>query len=54
MAPLCAIGGFAFNWIREGKRGVLSCFCLWLSVAWAFTGAGITSNGCLNETLTLC
>lgn len=49
MAPLCAVGAFTFNFIKYGKYGALSCFCLWISVAWAFIGAGITSNKCLNE-----
>lgn len=47
MAPLCAIGATAFNTVREGKKGILSCFCLWISVIWAFTGAAIRSNRCL-------
>lgn len=54
MAPLLAIGATAFNYVREGKKGLLSCFILWASVAWAFSGAAITSNGCLNGTLSLC
>lgn len=54
MAPLCAIGATAFNYVQEGKRGLLSCFMLWGSVIWAFTGAAITSNGCLAGTLSLC
>lgn len=48
MAPLCAIGAFLFNYIKYGKVGVLSCFCLWISVIWAFVGAGITSNKCIH------
>lgn len=54
MAPLCAIGATAFNYVQEGKQGLLSCFALWFSVIWAFTGAAITSNGCLSGRLTLC
>jgi hypothetical protein len=54
MAPLCAIGGTAFNYVQEGKQGLLSCFMLWVSVCWAFSGAAITSHGCLNGTLSLC
>jgi hypothetical protein len=54
MAPLCAVGATALNFIKEGKQGILSCFVLWLSVAWAFAGAAITSHGCLSKTLTLC
>lgn len=48
MAPLCAIGGFTYNFVKYGKYGALSCFCLWFSVSWAFIGAGITSNKCLH------
>lgn len=48
MAPLCAIGAFAFNYINYGKIGALSCFCLWISVTWAFVGAGIRSNECIH------
>jgi hypothetical protein len=54
MAPCCAIGASAFNYVREGKRGLFSCLALWLSVAWAFSVAGITSHGCLAGTLSLC
>ncbi len=54
MAPLCAVGATAFNYVMEGKQGLLSCFMLWLSVTWAFTGAAITSNGCLTGSLSLC
>lgn len=54
MAPLCAVLGTAFNYIQEGKRGLLSCFALWISVIWAFTGAAITSHGCLTGSLSLC
>ena len=49
MAPLCAVGVTFLNWYKEGKKGLLSCFCLWISVIWAFTGAAITSNKCLND-----
>lgn len=49
MAPLCAIGAFTFNFIKYGKIGALSCFCLWFSVAWAFSGAAITSINCRNN-----
>lgn len=49
MAPLSAIGATAFNYVKEGKQGLLSCFTLWLSVTWAFTGAAITSNKCLSD-----
>lgn len=48
MAPLCAVGGFTFNYTKYGKYGALSCFCLWISVIWAFIGAGITSNKCIS------
>jgi len=48
VAPLCAIGGFAYNYLKYGKYGALSCFCLWFSVAWAFLGAAITTNKCLS------
>lgn len=50
MTPLCALGGFAFNVWREKKFGVLSCLALWLSVTWAFVGAGITSYKCSHGT----
>jgi hypothetical protein len=53
-APLGALGIFLFNLIKYGKHGVLACFCLFLSVAWAFSGAGITSHNCLNQLQTLC
>jgi hypothetical protein len=46
MAPLCAVGAFCFNCVKYGKVGCLSCFCLWISVAWAFAGAAITSYNC--------
>lgn len=49
MTPLLAVGAFTFNFIKYGKYGALSCFFLWISVAWAFIGAGITSNKCLNQ-----
>lgn len=48
MAPLIAVGAFTFNFAKYGKFGALSCICVWLSVTWAFVGAGITSNKCLN------
>jgi len=48
MTPLCAIGGFTYNYFKYGRYGVWSCFCLWFSVAWAFIGAAITSNKFLN------
>ena len=54
MAPLCAVGATAFNYVQEGKQGLLSCFMLWASVTWAFTGAAITSHGCLAGSLSLC
>lgn len=50
MAPLCAIGATYFNYSREKKQGLYSCLALWASVAWAFAGAGINSNHCLNGT----
>ena len=49
MAPLCAVGATVLNAVREGKKGVLSCACLWISVIWAFTGAAIRSNICLSD-----
>jgi hypothetical protein len=54
MAPLCAIAATAFNYVQEGRQGLQCCFMLWASVIWAFTGAAITSNGCLTGTLSLC
>lgn len=48
MAPLCAIGAFAFNFLKFKKYGALSCFCLWFSVFWAFAGAAIQSHKCIN------
>jgi hypothetical protein len=48
MAPLCGIGAFSYNAWKYGKVGVLSCFCVWLSVAWAFIGAAISSHNCLS------
>jgi len=54
MAPLSAIGATALNYVQEGKQGLLSCFMLWVSVLWAFSGAAITSNGCLNGTISNC
>ena len=49
LAPLCAIVATVFNTVREGKKGILSCLCLWISVIWAFTGAAIRSNDCLTD-----
>ena len=54
IAPLTAIGATILNGIREGKRGILSCLALWLSVIWGFVGCAITSNGCFNGRLTMC
>ncbi len=48
LAPLEAIGATAFNTWLEGKRGLLSCCTLWLSVGWAFVGAGITTHKFIN------
>ena len=48
MAPMFAIGATVLNTVLEGKRGFLSCFCLWISVIWAFTGAALTSHACNN------
>ena len=44
MAPLCAIGGTVLNYFMEGKYGLYSCLALWISVTWAFIGAGINSS----------
>ncbi len=41
MAPLCAIGVTVLNLHLEGKFGLKSCLALWVSVAWAFTGAAL-------------
>lgn len=49
LTSLCAIGVFTFNFIKYGNVGVLSCFCMWISIAWGFAGAGITSHKCLHE-----
>lgn len=54
LAPLCAIGATAYNTSTYGKRGLLSCVCLWISVAWAFVGAAITSHECSEGTRELC
>jgi hypothetical protein len=48
MAPLCALGASGYILWKWGKVGILSCFCLWFSVTWAFIGAGITSSKCLS------
>ncbi len=49
MAPLCAISVTLLNLYLEGVFGLKCCLALWISVAWAFVGAGITSNKCINE-----
>lgn len=49
LAPLCALGITAVNLYNEKLYGLKSCFALWFSVIWAFVGASITSNRCLNE-----
>lgn len=54
LAPLCAVGATAFNYSNYGKRGLMSCLCLWISVAWAFVGAAITSHACVEGTRELC
>lgn len=48
MAPLCALGITAANLHLEKLYGLKSCFALWFSVTWAFVGAAMTSNRCLN------
>ena len=48
IAPLCAVGTFVYICWKYGKRGALSSMFVWLSVAWAFIGAAIRSNKCLN------
>jgi len=53
-APLCAIAAFAFNSLKYDKKGVLCCFCLWISVLWAFAGAAQTSYNCLRGLQALC
>ena len=47
MAPLCALGVFGYICWRYGKKEFSSCFCLWLSVSWAFVGAAISTNKCI-------
>lgn len=49
LAPLCALAITAVNVYNEKLYGLKSCFALWCSVIWAFVGASITSNRCLNE-----
>jgi hypothetical protein len=48
VAPLCAIFVTLFNTYLEGIFGLKSCLALWISVIWAFVGAAITSNKCIN------
>ncbi len=49
LAPLCAIGATLFNYKKYGMHGLKSCFCLWLSVIWAFVGAAIHTGECLGD-----
>lgn len=48
LAPLCALGLTALNVYNERIYGLKCCAALWVSVVWAFVGASITSNRCLN------
>lgn len=48
LAPVSALGTFTYICCKYGKVGALSSFCVWLSVIWAFVGAAIQSNKCLN------
>ena len=44
MAPLSALFLTGLNVFNEGLFGLKGCLALWISVTWAFVGAGISSN----------
>ncbi len=54
LTPLCAILAFAFNTVKYGKFGIKSCLFVFISVTWAFVGAGISTYNCVNGFQDLC
>jgi len=54
VTSLVAGAGFTFVVVKYGKYGALSSFCIWLSVIWAFLGAGTTSYNCSNGLQLIC